>query len=79
MPKTRPRRAAPAPEIRHPKGTTEERCAEYRRQIARLCAQLVAEAEACGCPARLYDLRAALRDWVDDAPIFLDVEDGAAR
>ena len=79
MPKTRSRRAAPAPEIRDPQGTPEERCAEYRRQIARLCAQIGAESEACGCPARLYDLRAALRDWVDDAPIFLDVEDGAAR
>ena len=67
MPKTRPRRAAPAPEIRDPQGTPAERCAEYRRQIARLCAQIAAESEACGCPARLYDLRAALREWVDDA------------
>ena len=75
----RTRRAAPAPEIRHPKGTTAERCAEYRRQLAHRCAQIGAESEACGCPARLYDLRAALRDWVDDAPIFLDAEDGAAR
>jgi hypothetical protein len=50
-----------------------------RNQIACLPAQIAAEAETCACPARFYDLRAALRDWVDDAPIFLDVEDGAAR
>jgi hypothetical protein len=78
MPKTRPRRAAPAPEIRDPQGTprTLRRVPPPDRPPVRADRR---RGRGLRLPRALYDLRAALRDWVDDAPIFLDAEDGAAR